>query len=289
MTGPPPEGAKPVARFQWEVLDGAMTSLAFDRAGPSGDVPILLIHAGVADRRMWDPVYDELARQRDVVRVDLRGFGESTDRPEGELAPHRDVLDLLARQGIERVHVVGASFGAGVAVEVALSDPAIVSSLMLVAPGGSLIPGRTPQLSEFADAENGALDAGDLDAAVEANLATWVDGPGQSPERVEPRVRELVALMQRRAFELTADWDDVEELELDPPALDRLGELTTPTLVLTGGLDLDAIDQAASAVVSGVGGARRVSWPDVAHMPSLERPELFADLLLDWLAEVESR
>lgn len=265
-----------------------MDELAFDRTGPTGDVPILLLHAGVADRRMWDPVLDLLQERRDLLRVDLRGFGASTARPDGELAPHQDVLDVLAHAGVERAHVVGASFGAGVAVEIALTDPGRVSSLLLVAPGGSLIPEMTPQLRAFVDAENAALEADDLDAAVEANLAAWLDGPGQSAGRVAPEIRARVATMQRLAFELTADWDDVEELELEPPALDRLGEIEARTLVLSGALDLDAIDQAATAVLTGVTGSRQVVWPDVAHLPSLERPDAFAALLLDWIAEAEA-
>lgn len=264
-----------------------MPDLAFDRAGPTGDVPLLLLHAGVADRRMWNPVWGQLTERRDVLRVDLPGFGDSTERP-AELAPHQDVLDLLVAEDIAGAHVVGASFGAGVAVGVALTEPARVGSLLLVTPGGSLIPEMTSQLRAFADAENAALDADDLDAAVEANLRTWVDGPGQPADRVDPAVRDLVAAMQRRAFELTDNWDDVEEVELDPPVLDRLGEIDVPTLVLSGTLDVDAIDQAATAVLTGVTGARQVVWPDVAHLPSLERPDAFVTLLLDWLCEAES-
>ena len=191
-------------------------------------------------------------------------------------------------QGIERAHVVGASFGAGVAVEVALTDPARVASLLLVTPGGSLIPEMTASCGTSPTPRTERWTAGDLDAAVEANLRTWVDGPGQPADRVDPDVRDLVAAMQRLAFELTDDWDDVDEVELDPPALDRLGEIDIPTLVLSGTLDVDAIDQAATAVLTGVTGARQVVWPDVAHLPSLERPEEFVTLLLDWLAEAES-
>lgn len=265
-----------------------MDVLAFDRSGPTGDVPVLLVHAGVADRRMWDPVLDRLQEHRDVLRVDLRGFGASTGRPTGALAPYQDVRDVLAAEGIERVHVVGASFGAGVAVEVALTEPALVASLLLSAPGGSLIPEMTDQLRTFVLAESAALEGGDLAAAVEVNLATWVDGPGQPPDRVDPAVRGLVEKMQRLAFELTADWDDVEEAELDPPALDRLAEVDAPTLVLSGTLDVDAIDRAATEVLTGVSGARQVVWPDTAHLPSMERPDAFVTLVLDWVAEVEA-
>jgi 3-oxoadipate enol-lactonase len=57
--------------------------IAYDRAGPRGDLPVVLLHAGVADRRMWDPLWSTLAVERDVVRLDLRGFGESATRPRG--------------------------------------------------------------------------------------------------------------------------------------------------------------------------------------------------------------
>ena len=57
--------------------------LAHERAGPRGATPLLLLHAGVADRGMWDPVWDALTTGHDVVRVDLRGFGESDARAPG--------------------------------------------------------------------------------------------------------------------------------------------------------------------------------------------------------------
>ncbi|MGH3504069.1 MAG: alpha/beta fold hydrolase [Nocardioidaceae bacterium] len=258
--------------------------IAYDRAGPRGDLPLVLLHAGIADRRMWDPQWQALSTERDVIRLDLRGYGDSTARPSGELSPLDDVLDTLAELGIERWHLVGASYGAGVAVEVALMRPEQVVSLLLAAPGGSLIADMTADLRTFIDAEEAALADDDLDAAVEANLTWWVDGPQRDASAVDPTVREMVGRMQRRAFEVTAEWDDVEEDELDPPALDRLGEIQAPTLVLAGGLDLDAILDTAQRVTDGITGARRVDWPDTAHLPSMERPDDFLALLRSWLA-----
>ncbi len=257
--------------------------IAYDRAGPRSDLPVVLLHAGIADRRMWDPQWPALTAVVDTVRLDLRGFGDSTERPSGALSTVDDVLDTLTELGIERCHLVGASMGAGVAVEVALSAPELVASLFLVGPGGALIPEATSELRAFAAAEGAALDEGDLDAAVEANLTWWVDGPRRDAGAVDPAVRELVRVMQRRAFELTDDWDDVEEQELEPPALDRLADIHVPTLVLVGGQDLDAIHDAAARVAAGVPGARRVDWPDTAHLPSMERPEEFLTLLRDWV------
>jgi pimeloyl-ACP methyl ester carboxylesterase len=178
---------------------------------------------------------------------------------------------------------LAASFGAGVAVEVALTRPEQVASLLLSVPGGSLIAEVTPDLGAFIDAERSALARGDLDGAVEANLTWWVDVPGRDAGDVDPAVRDLVRQMQRRAFEVTADWDDIQESELDPPALERLADIRVPTLVLLGVLDLDAIHDAARRVAAGIPDVRRVDWPDTAHLPSMERPDDFLALLRDWL------
>ena len=259
------------------------TGIAYDREGPRGDPPIVLIHAGVADRRMWEPVWPTLSRAHDVVRIDLRGFGDSVARPAGPVSQADDVLEVLSEIGVDRCHLVGASFGAGVALETALTRPAAVASLLLAAPAGSLLE-LTPGLRAFIDEETAALERGDLDAAVEVNLSWWVDGPHRQPDQVDPEVRALVGRMQRRAFEVTSGWDDVEESELEPPALDRLSEVCVPVLVLAGGLDHDTVRDAAGRVVSGVAGAELVEWPQVGHLPSLERSADFLDLLRAWTA-----
>jgi len=259
------------------------TGIAYDRAGPAGDEPVVLIHAGVADRRMWDPIWDGLSADRDVIRLDLRGFGDSTARPDGPLCSVDDVTATLTWLGASRFHLVGASFGAGVAVETALTHPDTVASLLLAAPGGSLITGVTPDLRAFLDAEGKALERKDLEAAVQANLDWWVVGPHRSSADVSPEILDRIRIMQGRAFELTADWDDVDEAELEPPAFERFDEVRAPTLVLSGRLDLDAIREATRRVVAGIAGARHIEWPDTAHLPSMERPDDFLQLLRDWL------
>src|SRR4051794_36286788 len=125
--------------------------LAYDREGPRGATPVVLLHAGVADRRMWDLLWPALVAERDAVRVDLRGFGASVERPSGALVPVGDVLTTLDALGVEAFELVGASYGAGVAVEIALTAPDRVASLLLSAPGGSLIAEATPDLQAFFD------------------------------------------------------------------------------------------------------------------------------------------
>jgi 3-oxoadipate enol-lactonase len=263
------------------------SGIAYDRRGPSDRTPIVLLHAGIADRRMWDPQWELLVSTRETIRLDLRGFGESTGKPTGPLDPVADVIDTLEHLKITRCHLVGASFGAGVATEVALTRPDLVQSLLLCPPGGSLLAELTPDLRKFFDTEKEALARKDIDAAVDANVATWVVGPGRSESDLEPAVVAAVRQMQRNAFEITASWDDVDEAELDPPALDRLDALDLPVLVLLGGHDLDTTQDAAKRVCAGAPRVRRVDWADVAHLPSMEKPQPFLELLLDWTKDNE--
>ncbi|RNB52200.1 alpha/beta hydrolase [Agromyces tardus] len=263
------------------------SGIAFDSVAASG-TPVVLIHAGIADRRMWDPQWSQLTAARSAVRLDLRGFGESATEPEGEWSHAADVVETLRHLGIERCHLVGASFGAGVAVEVALTAPERVESLLLCPPGGSLLATLTPDLKDFFDAEKRALARDDLDAAVEANIDAWVVGPRRSANEVDPSAVAAVRTMQRRAFEVAASWQgNAPELELDPPALERLSQITARTLVLVGGHDLETTDDAAARLIAGVTGARRIDWPDVAHLPSLEKPQAFLYLLMDWTVPTE--
>lgn len=260
------------------------TGIGYDRGGDPARPTVLLVHAGVADRRMWDPQWPVLTARYDVVRPDLRGFGDSSTAPEGAVNHVADILALLDGLCIDTCHVVGSSFGSGVAVELALTAADRVASLVLAPPGGSLLATMTPDLRAFADAESAALGAGDLDSAVEVNIGAWVVGVGRDLVDVDPGVVASVRRMQRRAFEVGKALGDLDEVELDPPPLDRLGEVRASTLVIVGQHDLETSRDSAERVVAGIAGAERVDWPDVAHLPSMEHPALFIDLVLDWLA-----
>ena len=264
--------------------------LTYERSGPTGSTPLLLLHAGIADRRMWDPIWPTLTAGRDVVRLDLRGFGESTDRPDGPWSPRADVLEVLDYLGIDRAHLVGCSFGAGVCAELALERPGLAASLVLAAPGGALLTEKTDELAAAWELEGKAIEAADVDAAVEANVTAWVDGPHRGPDVVPAAVRDAVRTMQRRNFDITLDWPDevwAADDELDPEAHERLDEITASTLVISGKLDIDSIQLAADHLLAGLDNVRGVSWDDVAHLPSMERPDDFAAAVLDWVARAE--
>ncbi len=247
---------------------------------------MVLIHAGVADRRMWSHFAADLATDHRVIRHDVRGVGESLP-PSGSWSHHTDLLDLLDELLLERTHIVAASMGAGIAVEVALARPGAVASLVLVGPGGALFSETPAELRPIWKAEIDALDRGDIDAAVEVNLRAWVDGRGRAPDAVDPDVRAFVGRMQREAFEIP-EWDAelYPENELSPPAAGRIAELTCPVLVLVGDADQPSIRATAERVAAEASRARLVVWPDAAHMLNLERPEAFAGLVREYLGAV---
>jgi 3-oxoadipate enol-lactonase len=260
--------------------------IAFDDRG-SGS-PLVLAHAAVADRRMWDPQLPALAAAHRVIRYDFRGFGESLP-PQGPWSQHTDLLALLDELLISRAHVVGASMGAGIAVEAALARPGTIDSLVLVSPGGALFGDSPAELRPVWAAEVDALDRGDIDAAVEINLRAWVDGPDRTSDAVDPAVRAFVATMQREAFELPEwDQDAAPEHELTPPATARLAELACPILVVVGEADQPSIRSVAERVAADAQQVRLVVWPGVAHMLTLERPDEFTELVLDFVGSVEA-
>lgn len=244
---------------------------------------MLFIHAGIADRRMWDPQWEALADRWDISRLDLRGFGESDTPPNGALSRVEDVIATMDHARLERVHLVGASLGSGVAVDVALTAPDRVASLLLCPPGGGLLTTLTDDLLAFAEKEDAALNAGDLDAAVETNVRTWVVGPDRTDADVDPGVVAAVRQMQRRAFEIDEVLGEVERVEMAPPALERLDQIEVPTLILVGKYDLKTVNGAAERLCAGIRHVTRIDWPDAAHLPSMEHPDRFTDLLRGWL------
>ena len=261
--------------------------LANDQVDRHGtEVPVVLVHAGVADRRMWDPQWGPLTERLDAVRVDLRGFGDSDAAPTAPFSHPEDLWETLDALGVTRCHLVGSSLGAGVALEATLARPDGRRVARRGAAGGSLLATRTDDLADFVAAEDAALEAGNVDAAVQANLDAWVAGRGRPLAEVDPGVVASVARMQRRAFDIQLGWgEDAAELEAEPARdpMHRLAEVVVPVLLVVGGLDLDTILDSAERLEHALDDVTRVDWPDVAHLPSLEQPERFSALLAEWL------
>lgn len=242
--------------------------------------PLIMLHAGVADGRLWDDQFATFAQTYRTIRYDLRGFGRSA-MPAGQFSHHADLAGLLDFLQVARAIVVGISFGGKVAIDFALAYPQRVVALVLGAPTvGGTQPSR--RIIQFWEAEETAVEQGDLATAVELNLRLWVDGPLRQPGEVNPTVRQKVGQMQREIFQMDIP-EDVEELRLAPAANGRLTEIAVPTLVLVGDLDLPEKVEQAAWLAEQIPNAQQAVIPGVAHMLNMEKPSLFNQLVLDFL------
>jgi pimeloyl-ACP methyl ester carboxylesterase len=253
--------------------------LAYDDEG--GGAPVVLLHAGIADRTMWEDVTPMLAERFRVIRFDLRGYGE-TPLPDGPFVYAADAQGLLAGLGIDRAHLVGVSMGGHVALDLALAHPDVVDRLVLV---GSGIDGWEHDAALVAawDEEEAAFERGDLDEVAWINVRTWLDGPTRGEQDVPKALRRRVFEMQRAALdhenpEASGGW-------LSPSRRERLGDVAAPTLVLVGELDQRDFRRIGRFLAEEIPGARFEELPAVAHLPPLEHPEAFARTVIGFLAE----
>jgi pimeloyl-ACP methyl ester carboxylesterase len=251
--------------------------LPHDEAG-AGPV-VVLLHAGVADRRMWAGTLPVLAAAGfRAIAADLPGFGDAPAAA-GEPAPWTAVLETLDGLGVEHAVVVGNSFGGAVALRIAVLAPARVAGLVLVSsPPVDLDP--SPRLAAAWEAEETALEADDVEAAVRAVVDAWTlpDAPAA--------LRALVADMQRRAFVLQAEIaDDAPEppdpVEDDPTTVERID---VPALVAVGEHDMpDFVDAAGELARALPRSGPAVVIDEAGHLAPLETPDAFTDLLVGFL------
>ncbi|HEV3014221.1 MAG TPA: alpha/beta hydrolase [Actinomycetota bacterium] len=243
---------------------------------------LLLVHAGIADRRMWDEQMGPFTEAGwTVIRADLPGFGE-TGPPARPVALWATLRDLLDHLGVERAVVVGASLGGRAAVDLALAAPDRVRALVLI--GSSLAghPFQEPALFELWDQSEGAIERGDHQEAARVEIDTWVVGRGRDPSAVDPEVRRRVRDMLLVAYE----HGEADLEEPDPPAAGRLGEVAAPALVVVGEHDRPDIHAMAGALAAGIPRAERALLPGTAHLPSMERPEACNQVVLEFLAKL---
>ncbi|NUT30990.1 MAG: alpha/beta fold hydrolase [Streptomyces sp.] len=206
-------------------VDGA--ALTYDDEGPrDGDgVPLVFVHGWTADRHRWDHQLAHFSEQRRVVRLDLRGHGESTGagvRTVDALAA--DVLALLDHLKIERFVIIGHSMGGMIAQTIALSHPERVERMVLVNSIAKMAFSRGRALLMAAST------LAPFKLFVTANIQRAF-APGHPREEIREYIRasadtprEVVMTLYgaMRAFDV----------------LDRVGEIRTPTLMVHGYHDI---------------------------------------------------
>ncbi|HEU5367658.1 MAG TPA: alpha/beta fold hydrolase [Ktedonobacterales bacterium] len=245
--------------------------------------PLVWLHSGLTNNYMWDAQWQAFTQRYRVIRCDLRGFGWS-GAASGSFSYREDLYHLLRFLGIKRAYLVGSSMGGSLAIDFALEHPEMVAALI---PVGAGVSGEQPSafLLERWKEIDAAAEGGDLAQAVELELQLWVDGPGRAPEQVNPAVREQVRQMNTENF-ARSEQEQGQPQPLEPPAVTRLGAIRVPTLVLVG--EHDVPDKLASAelLARSIPGAQKAVIAGAAHLPSMEQPEQFNRLVLEFLGNL---
>lgn len=236
----------------------------------SGSPDVLLIHAGVTDRRSWRHVIERLPDNR-CLAYDQRGYGSTTYTAENGWSQVDDALAVLDAYGVSSAIVIGCSMGGRGALHLALDHPDRVRGLVLIAPAVTGGPAEEyePEVKALSDASDEAWERGDVEEINRIDAVVWLDGP-RAPERAQGEPRELFLEMNRIAIEA----EDPGERRDDAQAWDRLGEIEVPTLLLIGELDLQYLHGYVERAASAIPHARVVHLPGVAHLPHLEADEL---------------
>jgi pimeloyl-ACP methyl ester carboxylesterase len=284
----PHRASRPVALHDRRVtVAGSTVQYLEAGSGPS----LLLVHGHEQSATSWRWVIPALARTHRVLAVSLPGYGESATGehvPGGDTAPF--VAEFLDALGVESVDVVGHSAGGPVALRLALADPARVRTLVLVDSAGLgrevhplLAVDTLPVVGELAilisRLPGGAVGRMTMSTAMlfaqpwraPAEFLAEQHDQGRRPGQLEASTATARAL-----FDATGQRQIL---------LDQLPSVTAPTLVVWGGCDYVLPARQAQAAVDLLPRGRLALLPDCGHLPHVEHPGRFADVLGAWLSE----
>ncbi|MFH8607140.1 alpha/beta fold hydrolase [Streptomyces sp. NPDC018029] len=253
------------------VKDGELWS--HDSGEPSGteggSLPLVLLHPGVGDSRIWDGILPSLTERHRVIRYDARGYGRSP-APTSSYSLVEDLIAVLDHYGVARAVLAASSMGGATALSLALRDPGRVASLALVVPGVTGAADLVP--AEFM-AEMGRLaEARDIDGIVALLRRTsGAAGAGGADPEVEAHIRAVIP----------AWFANHPHNVPDPPVYDRLGELDVPCVLALGELDQPEVVRVNETMAQRIPGCRLVRLEHSDHFPTVREPDAVLDVILD--------
>ena len=254
------------------MIRSGAASIALDDTGTGRAV--VLLHAGVADRRCWISTTASLVTAWcRVIAYDRRGYGSTTYEPE----PHDQVTDLLAvldALGVSSAVLVGNSMGGRLALDAALDSPERVDGLVVIgsAVSGASVPDDiAPEVKALGDEIEALEEAEDWDAVNAREARMWLDGPSRPEGAVGGAARGLFLDMNGRALRAVDPGDELPR----EPAWDRLEDIAVPLLSVVGAHDLPHLVERSNEIARRVGRGRYAELPASAHLPMLDDPARF--------------
>ncbi|MFF0188413.1 alpha/beta fold hydrolase [Streptomyces sp. NPDC005244] len=279
----PSRATPPVPEFDTFASEDGL--LAYRDEGPRSGRPLVLLHAGFADHTEFDNLVPRLVGHgHRVIAPDARGHGWSANAGK----PFRQTDDLAALLGhldlAAPAVLVGVSMGALIAIDTALEHPSLVRALVVSGRGLGEPDVSDPWSAARQEVQAKALAAGDLSGWLDG-LIRWAAGPSRTPEDLDPElVRQLREMATRTLVKHTPDEPDRTVAVSDVPS--RAKGIAVPVLAVNGALDVPACLDTVTSLMEAVPHGRTVDIEGAGHHTSLERPERFAQVLVDFLCEV---
>ncbi|MDP7578657.1 MAG: alpha/beta fold hydrolase [SAR202 cluster bacterium] len=256
------------------------TALYYQEDG--GGHPVVLVHGHTVDSRMWDDQVQRLGTKYRVIRYDSRGYGRSAIPSNKKYAHTDDLKALLDHLEVSRAHVIGLSMGGLIALDFALAWPETVSSLVTV---DAVLGGY-----DWNEAGNliRSVHRTALKHGVEKAKNVWLESALFAPAMEKTKV---AASIRRMVTDYTG-WHWLNRAPIrgnEPVAIDRLHEISCPTLVVVGQRDTPDFQAIAEILHMGIHNARKTILAGAGHMANMEEPEKFNEILMEFLdwAELE--
>lgn len=245
--------------------------------------PLVLIHGWSLNLGMWDPQMADLSRQYQVIRIDRRGFGQSTG-DEDVSWDTEDLRRVLEAIGVKHAHLLGMSQGARAALAFALAFPDRTSSLILhgsPAPDGFGLPFNGPDRLDQSVFEALAAKSG-----VEAAKQAWARHPLLAIPSGHPDAERRMA--QQLAAYRGGRWLNPRPLSGPTKAasMSDLATIKAPALIVVGEREVPYLRIVADALTYGIPGAKKVVIPTGGHLVNLVEPALYNRAVLEFLRGV---
>jgi pimeloyl-ACP methyl ester carboxylesterase len=256
---------------------GGWQLIAFDKAGTGP--PVVFLHSGLADRRMWDPQVPAFSQRFTCYLLDLPGYGESST-PEGPFSYPAEIGRFIETTIGEPAALVGSSFGGSQAFLTALEAPRWIGPLILVSSAVLRPEPASPALEAVWTKADAAWERGEHDRANEIEIEGWVDGHGRPGGHAAATVRDYFSRVNRSIWER----HDANPLPEQLPGPDIEPErILQPVLLIDGPYDFPDIQASNRNLAQRLPNATVISIPGTAHFPSYERPEKFKRIALEFL------
>jgi 3-oxoadipate enol-lactonase len=251
------------------------TCLYFEKSGTGK--PIVFVHGMGLDCQMWEVQFFELAKQYQAIRYDLRGFGKSSLPTEQCYSHHNDLMALLNYLKISNASLIGHSMGGRVVTDFALTYPEMTTSLVLV---NAALHGYV-----FKSFSLEKVIAAAKQSSIQSARKTWLAHALFNSANKNPHL----ATTLEKIVSSYSGWHWLNKnpwTPLNPPSMEQLNTIKTPTLITVGQLDLPDFHRIASILAKEISNSKKKEIPNVGHMSNMENPTEFNRIVSEFFHSI---